>query len=82
MEAVIGSSQEEMRAVISSTWGKLEESMKYWVEAILVSLDHRTQETRAKIEAMKTLVNTMGQGLKAKTAGATDNFLKGFETAS
>jgi ribosomal protein L6P/L9E len=81
MEAVIGSGQEEMKAVISSTWGKLEESMKYWVEAILVFLHHRTQGTQAKIEAMKTLVDTMWQGLKAKIAGVTDDFLKGLETA-
>jgi uncharacterized protein YbcI len=49
MEAVIGSGQKEMRAMISSIRAKLEESMKHRVEDILESLDHRTQGTQAKI---------------------------------
>lgn len=43
------SGQEEMRVVIRSIRGQLKESMKYPVEAILVSIDHRTQGTQAKI---------------------------------
>jgi hypothetical protein len=81
MEAAIVSGQEEMRAAINSIWGELKESIKYWVEAILVSLDHRTQGTQAKIEATKTLTVTMWQGLKAKIAEVTDDFLKTLETA-
>jgi hypothetical protein len=81
MEAAIVSGQEKMRAVISSIWGELKESMKYRVEAILVSLNHRTQGTQAKIGATKTLIDTMRRGLKAKIAEVTDNFLETLETS-
>jgi hypothetical protein len=50
METVIGSSQEDMRAMINSIWSELEESMECQVEDILVSLDHRTQGTQTKME--------------------------------